>query len=106
MQPRRLEGFDRSHSAKPRYQPQAHYDPSKKIPRKQARKFGRHRYSKFFVSFVSFLVNFTRLAMSDDRKTLEQRAAITAIERVRHSASHVLAFCHVERSRDISYHFP
>jgi len=44
--------------------------------------------------------------MNEQRKTLEQRATMTDIERLRHSASHVLAFCHVERSRDISYHFP
>src|SRR6266487_3036040 len=46
--------------------------------------------------------------MSDDRKTLEQRATMSDIERLRHSASHVLAatiFCHSERSRGISrYH--
>ena len=29
--------------------------------------------------------------MSDERKTLEQRATMTDIERLRHSASHVLA---------------
>src|SRR6266567_6511614 len=44
--------------------------------------------------------------MSEERKTLEQRAAITDVDRRRHSPSHVLAFCHVERSRDISHHFP
>src|SRR5437016_8788766 len=43
---------------------------------------------------------------SEERKTLEERATMADIERRRHSASHVLAFCHVERSRDISYHFP
>jgi hypothetical protein len=36
--------------------------------------------------------------MSDERKTLEERAQMTDIERLRHSASHVLAFCHSERS--------
>ncbi len=44
--------------------------------------------------------------MSDERKNLEQRTAMTDIERLRYSASHVLAtanICHVERSRDISY---
>jgi threonyl-tRNA synthetase len=29
--------------------------------------------------------------MSDERKTLEQRSTMTGIERLRHSASHVLA---------------
>jgi len=63
--------------------------------------------SKFFVSFVSFVVNFTGFQpMSDERRTLEQRATMTDLERLRHSASHVLAFCHVEQSRDISYYFP
>jgi hypothetical protein len=41
--------------------------------------------------------------MKEERKTPEQRATITDIERRRHSPSRVLAFCHVERSRDISY---
>jgi hypothetical protein len=39
--------------------------------------------------------------MSDERKALEQRATMTDIERLRHSASHVLAtaiLCHSERS--------
>jgi hypothetical protein len=36
--------------------------------------------------------------MNEERKTLEQRAQMTDIERLRHSASHVLAFCHSERS--------
>src|SRR6266404_2776227 len=50
------------------------------------------RLRKFFVSFVCFVVNFSRLqTMSDERKTLEQRATMTDIERLRHSASHVLA---------------
>src|SRR6266487_4096203 len=50
------------------------------------------RLQKFFVSFVRFVVNFSRLqTMSDERKTLEQRATMTDIERLRHSASHVLA---------------
>ncbi len=37
--------------------------------------------------------------MSNDRKSLEERAQMTDIERLRHSASHVLAtaiFCHSE----------
>jgi threonyl-tRNA synthetase len=44
------------------------------------------------VSFVSFVVNFTGFQpMSDERKTLEERATMSDIERLRHSASHVLA---------------
>jgi len=61
---------------------------------------------KFFVSFVPFVVNFTGFqSMSDERKTLEQRATMTDIERLRHSASHGLAtaiFCHSEQSRGTS----
>jgi hypothetical protein len=34
--------------------------------------------------------------MSDERKTLEQREQMMDLERLRHSASHVLAFCHSE----------
>jgi threonyl-tRNA synthetase len=34
---------------------------------------------------------FVRLCMSEERKTLEQRAQMTDLERLRHSASHVLA---------------
>jgi threonyl-tRNA synthetase len=47
--------------------------------------------SKFFVSFGCFVVNFTAFYMQEDRKTLEQRAQMTDLERLRHSASHVLA---------------
>jgi hypothetical protein len=36
--------------------------------------------------------------MKEERKTLEERATMTDIERLRHSASHVLVFCHSERS--------
>ena len=44
------------------------------------------------MSFVLFVVNFPGFQpMSDDRKTLEQRLTMTDIERLRHSASHVLA---------------
>jgi threonyl-tRNA synthetase len=42
------------------------------------------------VSFTPFVVNFSAF-MSDERKTLEQRAQMTEIERLRHSAAHVLA---------------
>jgi len=58
------------------------------------------RASKFFVSFVVFVVNSSVIPseveesldrMSDERKTLEERAQMTNIERLRHSASHVLA---------------
>jgi hypothetical protein len=41
-------------------------------------------------------------AMADERKTLEQRAQMTDIERLRHSAAHVLATairCHPEARR-------
>jgi threonyl-tRNA synthetase len=48
-------------------------------------------YSKFFVSFVLFVVNFHRLLMKEERKTLEQREEMTDLERLRHSVSHVLA---------------
>jgi threonyl-tRNA synthetase len=43
------------------------------------------------VFFVTFVVNFSGPCMNDERKTLEQRATMTDIERLRHSASHVLA---------------
>jgi threonyl-tRNA synthetase len=43
------------------------------------------------VSFVLFVVNFHRLLMKEERKTLEQREQMTDLERLRHSASHVLA---------------
>jgi threonyl-tRNA synthetase len=43
------------------------------------------------VSFVLFVVNFHRLLMKEERKTLEQREQMTNLERLRHSASHVLA---------------
>ena len=46
--------------------------------------------SKLLVSFVCFVVN-SPAFMSDERKTLEQRATMTDLERLRHSASHVLA---------------
>jgi hypothetical protein len=36
--------------------------------------------------------------MNAERKTLEERVQMTDLERLRHSASHVLAFCHSERS--------
>ena len=39
--------------------------------------------------------------MSEERKTLEERATMTDLERLRHSTSHVLAtaiLCHSERS--------
>jgi hypothetical protein len=40
-------------------------------------------------------------SMTEERKTPEERATMTDIERLRHSASHVLAtaiLCHSERS--------
>jgi hypothetical protein len=43
--------------------------------------------------------------MTEERKTLEQRAQMTDTERLRQSAAHVLAtaiLCHSERSRGIS----
>jgi len=43
------------------------------------------------VSFVPFVVNFHRLFMKEERKSLDDRATMTDIERLRHSASHVLA---------------
>jgi len=55
---------------------------------------------KFFVSFVCFVVNSSVIPseveeslsrMSDERKTPEMRAQMTDLERLRHSASHVLA---------------
>ncbi len=42
------------------------------------------------MSFVSFVVNFPSF-MNEERKTLEQRTQMTDLERLRHSASHVLA---------------
>jgi threonyl-tRNA synthetase len=45
--------------------------------------------TKFFVIPSEVEESFT--AMSDERKNLEQRTAMTDIERLRHSASHVLA---------------
>ena len=46
---------------------------------------------KFFVFFTSLVVNFNSHSMSEERKTLEQREQMTDLERLRHSASHVLA---------------
>ena len=43
--------------------------------------------------------------MSEERKTPEMREQMTDIERLRPSTAHVLAFCHVERSRDISHYY-
>ena len=43
------------------------------------------------MSFVPFVVNFHRLFMKEERKSLDDRATMTDIERLRHSASHVLA---------------
>jgi threonyl-tRNA synthetase len=43
------------------------------------------------VSFASFVVNYHALLMKEERKTLEQREQMTDLERLRHSASHVLA---------------
>jgi hypothetical protein len=37
--------------------------------------------------------------MNEERKALEQREQMTDLERLRHSASHVLAFCHSEPIR-------
>jgi hypothetical protein len=67
MQRRRFQCFDRSHRATPRYQRQARYDSSKKSHEKQASICGFNFAGaahdpvsrKFFVSFVSFVVNFT-----------------------------------------------
>jgi threonyl-tRNA synthetase len=49
--------------------------------------------------------------MKEDRKTLDQRAQMTEIERLRHSTAHVLATaiaCHSEwseaQSRNLSFH--
>jgi hypothetical protein len=36
--------------------------------------------------------------MNEERKTLEQREQMTDLERLRHSASRVLPYCHSERS--------
>jgi hypothetical protein len=44
------------------------------------------------------VVNYHALLMKEERKTLEQREQMTDLERLRHSASHVLPFCHSERS--------
>ena len=41
--------------------------------------------------FVCFVVKFHAPSMTEERKTLEQREQMTDIERLRHSASHVLA---------------
>jgi threonyl-tRNA synthetase len=49
------------------------------------------RANKFFVSLVRFVVNYRALLMKEERKTLEQREQMTDLERLRHSASHVLA---------------
>ena len=40
----------------------------------------------------------------EDRKTLEQSAQMTDIERLRHSTAHVRTSCHVDRSGDISHY--
>jgi len=36
--------------------------------------------------------------MNEERKTLEERTQMADLERLRHSAYRVLAFCHSERS--------
>jgi len=46
---------------------------------------------QILVSFVLIMLNFHRLLMKEERKTLEQREQMTDLERLRHSASHVLA---------------
>jgi len=46
-----------------------------------------------------FVVNFDRFSMAEERKTPEMRAQMTDLERLRHSASHVLADCHSERAK-------
>ena len=46
---------------------------------------------KFFVFFTFLVVNFNGHSMCEERETLEQRAQMTDLERLRHSASHVLA---------------
>ncbi len=43
------------------------------------------------MSFVRFVVNYRALLMKEERKTLDQREQMTDLERLRHSASHVLA---------------
>jgi threonyl-tRNA synthetase len=43
------------------------------------------------VSFVFFVVNFHHSLMKEERKTLDERAQMTDLERLRHSTSHVLA---------------
>jgi threonyl-tRNA synthetase len=43
------------------------------------------------VFFVFFVVNFRHSLMKEERKTLDERAQMTDLERLRHSASHVLA---------------
>jgi len=50
-----------------------------------------HFYSKFFVSLALFVVSFHRPLMKEERKNLEARTQMTDLERLRHSASHVLA---------------
>jgi len=45
----------------------------------------------FFVSFAFFAVSFQRLLREEERKNLEERTRMRELERLRHSASHVLA---------------
>src|SRR5881409_4419095 len=47
--------------------------------------------ANFFVSLALFVVSFHHPLMKEERKNLEARTQMTDLERLRHSASHVLA---------------
>src|SRR4051794_27030371 len=48
----------------------------------------------FLLSFTAKSRNLVAFMVNEDRKTLEQRAQMTNIERLRHSAAPVLLYCH------------
>jgi threonyl-tRNA synthetase len=48
-------------------------------------------HEQIFRVLGDFVVNSDRVSMTEERKTLEQREQMTDLERLRHSASHVLA---------------
>jgi threonyl-tRNA synthetase len=51
----------------------------------------RRNFPHHFPFVIPSEVEESLAAMADERKTLEQRAQMTDIERLRHSAAHVLA---------------
>jgi hypothetical protein len=99
----------------PRYQQERLFRRDAETNARDARATGkicRHALMHLHLSHFPFVipseVEESLAAMADERKTLEQRAQMTDIERLRHSAAHVLATaicCHPEHSRRISHYF-